>query len=74
MLTMQGGRTIQFDGFTVVMTVSFKVVPMTQYHIKMGICDVGDFFADSGVFLEANSFQSPMSFAMLLDGMELFHF
>ena len=64
-----GGRTIQFDGFTVVMTVSFKVVPMTQYHIKMGICDVGDFFADSGVFLEANSFQSPMSFAMLLDGM-----
>lgn len=64
-----GGSTIQFDGFTVVMTVSFKVVPMTQYHIKMGICDVGDFFADSGVFLEANSFQSPMSYAMLLDGM-----
>ena len=63
------GQTVQYDGFTTVLTVSFKVVPMTQYHIKMGICDVADRFVDSGVFLEANSFTSSMSYAMLLDGM-----
>lgn len=64
-----GGTTIEYDGFTVVMNVSFKVVPMTQYHIKMGICNVSDELVDSGVFLEANSFQSPMSYTILIDGM-----
>lgn len=67
-----GGMTVQYDGFTVLMNVSFKVVPMTQYHIKMAICDVGDSLYDSGVFLEANSFQSPMSYAILLDEMYYF--
>ncbi len=64
-----GGSTIQFDGFTVVMTVSFKVVPMTQYHIKMAICDVGDYFVDSGVFIKAHSFVSQMEYDMTIDGM-----
>lgn len=35
-----GGTTIQFDGFTTVIEVSFNVVPMSNYHIKMAICDV----------------------------------
>jgi PKD repeat protein len=60
---------IQYDGFTVPLCVSFKVVPLTQYHIKLGICNVGDYYVDSGVFLEANSFQSPMSYVILIDGM-----
>ena len=64
-----GGATIQYDGFTVPMSVSFQVVPMTQYHIKMGVCNVADDDVDSGVFLEANSFQSTMSYAILMDDM-----
>ena len=64
-----GGRTIQYDGFTVLMNVSFNVVPMTEYHIKMGICDLVDTQYDSGVFLEANSFQSTMSYTILMDEM-----
>lgn len=64
-----GGSTIQYDGFTTLMNVNFRVVPMTQYHIKMGICDVADLFFDSGVFLQANSFESPLSYAMLIEDM-----
>lgn len=64
-----GEAVIQYDGFTVPMNASFKVIPLTQYHIKMGVCNVGDSLVDSGVFLEASSFQSPMSYAILIDGM-----
>jgi len=62
-----GGETIQFDGFTKVLTVSFKVEPMKTYHIKMGICDVGDIDWDSGVFLEAHSFMSNFTYDMTID-------
>ena len=61
------GETIQFDGFTTVLTVSFKVEPMKNYHIKMGICDVGDPDWDSGVFLEAHSFMSNFTYDMAID-------
>lgn len=63
-----GGATIQFDGFTTVIEVSFNVVPMSTYHIKMAICDVGDEFADSGVFLEAHSFSTNFNYTMTIDG------
>lgn len=62
-----GGQTIQFDGFTTVLAVSFKVVPLSEYHIKMGICDVGDPDWDSGVFLEAHSFMSNFTYDIALD-------
>lgn len=62
-----GGETVQFDGFTTVLTVSFKVMPMETYHIKMGICDVGDIDWDSGVFLEAHSFMSNFTYDMMID-------
>jgi PKD repeat protein len=62
-----GGETVQFDGFTTVQTVSFKVWPMETYHIKMGICDVGDIEWDSGVFLEAHSFMSNFTYDMTID-------
>ncbi len=61
------GETIQFDGFTTVLNVSFKVVPLETYHIKMGICDVGDIDWDSGVFLEAHSFMSNFTYDMSID-------
>jgi PKD repeat protein len=62
-----GGQTIQFDGFTTVLTVSFKVNPFSEYHIKMGICDVGDPDWDSGVFLEAHSFMSNFTYDMTIN-------
>lgn len=61
------GETIQFDGFTIPMEVSFVVVPMTTYHIKMAICDVSDDEYDSGVFIEAQSFTTNLSYAMTID-------
>ncbi len=48
----------QFDGFTTVLTAQYKVIPNQVYHIKLAIADVGDDILDSGVFLEAGSFQS----------------
>ena len=63
-----GGTTIQFDGFTTLIEVSFNVVPMSNYHIKMAICDVGDEFADSGVFLKAHSFSTNFNYTMTIDG------
>ena len=62
-----GGFTIQFDGFTTLIEVSFDVVPMSNYHIKMAICDVGDSMYDSGVFLEAHSFSTNLSYSMTID-------
>lgn len=62
-----GGSSIQFDGFTTVIEVSFNVVPMSNYHIKMAICDVGDDMFDSGVFLEAHSFSTNLSYSMTID-------
>ena len=61
------GPTIQFDGFTTLIEVSFKVVPMSNYHIKMAICDVFDPMYDSGVFLEAHSFSTNFSYNMMID-------
>ncbi len=58
---------IQFDGFTALMGVSLPVVPMSNYHIKMAICDVSDHSLDSGVFLEAHSFSTNFSYDMMID-------
>lgn len=62
-----GGHSIQFDGFTTVIEVNFDVVPMSNYHIKMAICDVVDDMFDSGVFLEAHSFTTNLSYSMTID-------
>lgn len=64
-----GGSTIQFDGFTTLLEVSFNVVPMSDYHIKMAICDVSDSRLDSGVFLKAHSFTTNFSHNMTIDDM-----
>lgn len=52
------GTTIEFDGFTVVLSAWLVVVPCTNYHIKLAIGDGGDHSYDSGVFLKKNSFGS----------------
>jgi gliding motility-associated-like protein len=53
-----GGIGTQYDGMTVVLTASAAVRPCTMYHFKMGVQDNCDGVFDSGVFLEANSFQA----------------
>ena len=52
------GTTIEYYGFTVVLTAFVVVQPCQTYHIKLSIGDAGDRLYDSGVFLEANSFSA----------------
>lgn len=51
------GSSIQYDGFTTILTANSKVTCGETYHIKIAIADVGDGIYDSGVFLEAGSFK-----------------
>lgn len=53
------GTSVEYDGFTVVLTAKAVVVPCQTYHIRLAIADGGnDDTWDSGVFLEAGSFNS----------------
>ena len=52
------GTSIQYDGTSVILTASAQLQCGEQYHIKLGISNVGDQALDSGVFLEAESFTS----------------
>jgi len=52
------GNTVQYDGFTKVLTATARVVPCSTYTIRLAIADVADGIYDSGVFLEAKSFSS----------------
>ncbi|MFZ4411554.1 MAG: choice-of-anchor L domain-containing protein [Bacteroidales bacterium] len=54
------GVSIQYDGFTTILTAWALVIPCTSYHMKLAVADCGDQAYDSGVFLEANSFSSPL--------------
>ncbi len=54
-----GGLSLEYDGFTTVLTAFILVVPCQQYHIKLGVADAGDGIYDTGVFIEENSFSSP---------------
>lgn len=49
---------IQYDGFTTVITTNIAVVPCETYHIKLAIADGGDSQADSGVFIQGQSFST----------------
>jgi hypothetical protein len=53
------GLTIEYDGFTVVLTAWLKVVSCEPYHLHLAIADAGDHLLDSGVVLEENSFERP---------------
>jgi gliding motility-associated-like protein len=52
------GTAYEYDGNTVVLTAVAAVKCGETYHIKLAIGDAGDAAFDSGVFLEANSFNS----------------
>jgi len=52
------GSVYEYDGRTVVLRAVAAVECGQTYHIKLAIGDAGDPVFDSGVFLEANSFNS----------------
>lgn len=53
-----GAQGVQYDGMTIKLSASTVVVPCEQYHMHISICNVGDNFYDSGVFLQSNSFRN----------------
>lgn len=52
------GATIQYDGFTEVLTAKAQVQCGQTYRLIICIADAGDGLYDSGIFLEANSLSS----------------
>lgn len=54
--TLVISTTVQYDGFTTILTAEANVIPCETYHIRLAIADGGDGIYDSGVFLEAGSF------------------
>ena len=58
---------IQFNGNTKVLTASQSgLTPGSTYHIKLIITDANDGAYDSGVFIEAGSFSSPVTLPVTL--------
>ena len=55
-----GGLTLEYDGFTVVLIAWLLTVPCENYHAQFGVLDAGDGILDTGVFIEENSFSSPL--------------
>jgi gliding motility-associated-like protein len=53
-----GNADNTFDAFTTVLTARSIVTCGQTYHVKMAICDAGDWSYDSGIFLRAKSFFS----------------
>ncbi len=52
-------NSVQYDGFTTVLTASSVVQCGQTYHIKIAISDIGDALFESAVFLDAQSFSIP---------------
>ena len=51
-------RSMEFNGRTVVLTATYNVSPCSKYSLKLAIGNVTDEQYQSGVFLEARSFNS----------------
>ena len=45
------GKTIEFDGYTTVLTTEAAVIPGEIYHLKLAVADAMDHILDSGVLL-----------------------
>jgi gliding motility-associated-like protein len=53
-----GGATVQYDGFTTLLTATSTVQACETYHLTLMIADGGDGIWDSGVFLAEGSLTS----------------
>lgn len=54
----EGGTTVQYDGFTTLLTSFVPVSPGENYHVKIAIADASDGVWDSGVMFTIYSFRS----------------
>jgi len=54
------GQTVEYNGFTTILTAQAILTPCETYHIRLAIADGGDGLYDSAVFLDAGSFSSPV--------------
>jgi len=52
------GTTLEYDGYSLILTGWLEVIPCEEYHIKLGVADGADGLVDSGVLIEENSFNS----------------
>ena len=57
-----GGSTVEYDGFTSVLSATANVTPCETYRMKLIIADVQDSLLDSGVFLRGGSFNAGDAF------------
>jgi hypothetical protein len=57
-----GGTTVQYDGFTIPITVNIAVCPCATYHFKFAIADAGDCVWDSGVLIETLQCTSTLAY------------
>ncbi|MCC7244422.1 MAG: choice-of-anchor L domain-containing protein [Saprospiraceae bacterium] len=56
-----------YDGFTSIFKAKARVIPCSTYVMTLAIADVGDAAYDSGVFLEARSFESAVEVSASFD-------
>lgn len=54
-LVVDPETTVQYDGFTVVLSAIVNVIPCETYRLKLAVADALDTALDSGVFLESGS-------------------
>jgi gliding motility-associated-like protein len=60
----KNGKTVQYDGFTRVLTAWSTVQCGKEYTLIITIADVGDAAFDSGIFLEANSLSAKVDLSV----------
>jgi gliding motility-associated-like protein len=53
---IDGSPTTEFNGYTVTLTATANVDPCKKYHLKLAVGNISDAQYNSGVFLEARSF------------------
>jgi gliding motility-associated-like protein len=69
-----GANSIEYDGFTTVLTAARTVIPCSTYHIKLMIADGGDGVWDSGVFIAENGLFAPGAGSQLVSVQPAYNF
>ena len=61
-ISNENGQTIEYDGFTKVLTARAVVQCGKTYHLILAIADIQDYVYDSAIFLSAKSLSVPTKF------------